>query len=76
MAIAAVTRALAIAGGGAGTDGVASKGGRDLVTAADVAVEDAVGEVLGHALGVDSLVGSANRRPHDELLDLARALPG
>ena len=86
VAIAAVGRALALARDGVGANAIASKGGRDIVTAADVAVEDAVREALTGALGIpvvgeerggtvaaDSLVGSATRRLHDELLDLAGA---
>jgi myo-inositol-1(or 4)-monophosphatase len=50
VAIDAVKRALALARGGAGAQGVAVKDGRDVVTAADVAVEDAVRALLATAL--------------------------
>ena len=43
VAIDAVKRALAIARRGIGAEDITAKGGRDLVTATDVAVEDAVG---------------------------------
>ena len=42
VAIDAVERALTIARRGIGADDITAKGGRDLVTVADVAVEDAV----------------------------------
>ncbi len=48
-AIAAVERGLAIARGRAGAADITSKGGRDLVTASDVAVEDAIRESLAPA---------------------------
>jgi myo-inositol-1(or 4)-monophosphatase len=54
QAIDAVSRALALAGARAGARDVRVKGGRDLVTATDVAVEDAVRDLLagGRALPV------------------------
>ena len=56
MAIDAVRRAFAIARGGIGAADITSKGGRDLVTAADVAVEDAVRGIVADALGF-SVIG-------------------
>jgi myo-inositol-1(or 4)-monophosphatase len=50
VAIEAVERGLALALSGVGADDVTSKGGRDLVTATDVAVEDMVREIVGGAL--------------------------
>ena len=52
MAIEAVKRAFAIARRGVTVDEVTAKGARDLVTAADVAVEDAVRGVVADALGL------------------------
>lgn len=52
MAIEAVERALAIAQRGVGAAGVTAKAGRDVVTVADVAVEDAVRSILAEALRV------------------------
>lgn len=51
-AIDAVARALELAERGIGADNITSKGGRDLVTATDVAVEDAVRALLTDALGL------------------------
>ncbi|HJR49917.1 MAG TPA: inositol monophosphatase family protein, partial [Gemmatimonadales bacterium] len=51
VAVEAVTRAFTIARRGVAPEDVAAKGGRDLVTAADVAVEDAVRGVVADALG-------------------------
>lgn len=50
VAIEAVERGLALARSGVGADDVTSKGGRDLVTATDVAVEDLVRDIVGDAL--------------------------
>jgi myo-inositol-1(or 4)-monophosphatase len=50
VAIEAVERGLALARSGVGADDVMSKGGRDLVTATDVAVEDVVRGIVGDAL--------------------------
>ena len=52
VAIEAVKRALTIAERGVSAEEVTAKGGRDLVTAADVAVEDAVRSILAGALSV------------------------
>jgi myo-inositol-1(or 4)-monophosphatase len=52
VAVDAVKRALAIARDGVGSQRVAAKEGRDLVTGADVAVEDTVRALLTEALGV------------------------
>ena len=49
--IEAVVRALHLARNGLGRSDVTSKGGRDLVTATDVAVEDAVRAILTDAVG-------------------------
>src|SRR6266705_1194596 len=49
VAIDAVKRALTLARGRAGADDITAKGGRDLVTATDVAVEDAVRGVVTDA---------------------------
>jgi myo-inositol-1(or 4)-monophosphatase len=51
VAIEAVKRALAIAGRGVRAEDVREKGERDLVTVADIAVEDAVRSMLADALG-------------------------
>ena len=51
VAIDAVTRALALAQSGVGAKDIAAKGGRDLVTGTDIAVEDAVRGVVADALG-------------------------
>jgi len=51
VAIEAVKRALAIAGRGVRAEDVREKGDRDLVTVADIAVEDAVRSMLADALG-------------------------
>jgi myo-inositol-1(or 4)-monophosphatase len=48
-AVRAVQAGLDLAVSRAGADDISSKGGRDLVTATDVAVEDAVRDVLGKA---------------------------
>jgi myo-inositol-1(or 4)-monophosphatase len=56
VAIEAVKRALTIAQHGVGAGDVTAKGARDLVTVADVAVEDAVRSMMADALGV-SVVG-------------------
>jgi myo-inositol-1(or 4)-monophosphatase len=56
VAIEAVKRALAIARRGVGAEEVTAKGGRDLVTGTDVAVEDALRGILGEALGF-SVIG-------------------
>src|SRR5438034_11005337 len=52
VGIGAVERALELARRGVGSKDIASKGTRDLVTATDVAVEDAVRDILHDALGV------------------------
>lgn len=51
LAINTVERALELARRGVGAGEITSKGGRDLVTATDVAVEDAVRGLLSEALG-------------------------
>jgi fructose-1,6-bisphosphatase/inositol monophosphatase family enzyme len=56
VAIDAVKRALAIARRGIGAEDVTAKGGRDLVTVTDVAVEDAVRGLVADALGF-SVIG-------------------
>ena len=56
IAIEAVKRTLTIAQRGVGGAEVTTKGGRDLVTAADVAVEDAVRGMMANALSF-SVVG-------------------
>ena len=50
VAIDAVKRALTIARSGVGADDITAKDGRDLVTATDVAVEDAVRGIVADAL--------------------------
>jgi myo-inositol-1(or 4)-monophosphatase len=49
VAVDAVTRALELARGGVGASDISAKEGRDLVTAADVAVEDLVRATLAEA---------------------------
>jgi uncharacterized protein (DUF433 family) len=63
--IAAVERALELAARGVGADDTTSKGGRDLVTATDIAVEDAVRKLLTDALGLIVIgeEGAARRPP-------------
>ena len=56
VAIEAVKRAFAITRGGITPEDVTAKGARDLVTAADLAVEDVVRRVVGDALGF-SVIG-------------------
>ena len=57
VAIDAVKRALAIARRGiGGAEDITAKGGRDLVTVTDVAVEDAVRGIVADALGF-SVIG-------------------
>ena len=56
VAIEAVMRALTIAQRGVGADEVTAKSGRDLVTAADVAIEDAVRRMVADALSF-SVIG-------------------
>jgi len=56
VAIDAVKRALAIARRGVGAEDITAKGGRDLVTVTDVAVEDAVRRMMTEALGF-SVIG-------------------
>jgi hypothetical protein len=56
MAIDAVKRALTIARRDVSADDITAKGGRDLVTVTDVAVEDAVRRIVADALGF-SVVG-------------------
>ena len=48
-AIAAVRRGLELTRAGAGAEEITSKGGRDLVTATDIAVEDEIRRVVGDA---------------------------
>ena len=56
VAVDAVTRALTIARRGVGPEDIITKGGRDLVTVADVAVEDAVRGIVADSLG-SSVIG-------------------
>jgi len=70
VAIDAVMRALTIARRGVGPEDIITKGGRDLVTVADVAVEDAVRRIVADSLG-SSVIGeerggeaSAEGSPH------------
>lgn len=56
VAIEAVKQALTIARRGVGAEDVTDKGGRDLVTMADVAVEDAVRSIMADALSF-SVIG-------------------
>jgi myo-inositol-1(or 4)-monophosphatase len=56
VAIDAVKRALTIARRGVGAEDITAKGGRDLVTVTDVAVEDAVRGMVAEALGF-SVIG-------------------
>jgi myo-inositol-1(or 4)-monophosphatase len=56
VAIDAVTRALALARRGVGAEDITAKGGRDLVTVTDVAIEDAVRDMVADALGF-SVIG-------------------
>src|SRR5258705_7911246 len=51
VAIGAVERALELARGRVGAADITAKEGRDLVTATDVAVEDAVRTMVGGAVG-------------------------
>ncbi|HEV8440380.1 MAG TPA: inositol monophosphatase [Methylomirabilota bacterium] len=51
VAIDAVERALALARRGVGAADITAKGGRDLVTATDVTVEDAVRAIVGDTVG-------------------------
>src|SRR3989475_7668338 len=53
VAIDAVKRALPIARRGVGAEDITAKGGRDLVTVTDVAVEDAVRGIVAKALGTE-----------------------
>ena len=50
VAIDAVKQALELAGRRVGAEDITAKGARDVVTATDVAVEDAVRGILGDAL--------------------------
>jgi myo-inositol-1(or 4)-monophosphatase len=52
LAFEAVVEALKIAAQSIGTTGITSKGGRDLVTSADIAVEDAIRERLANAFSM------------------------
>jgi myo-inositol-1(or 4)-monophosphatase len=52
VAIEAVERGLALAQSGVGAEDVTSKGGRDLVTSTDVAVENMVRGIVGDALRI------------------------
>jgi fructose-1,6-bisphosphatase/inositol monophosphatase family enzyme len=56
VALEAVKRALTIAARGVDAEDVTAKDGRDVVTVADIAVEDAVRTIVGDALGF-SVVG-------------------
>lgn len=56
VAIDAVKRALTIARRDVSADDITAKGGRDLVTVTDVAVEDAVRRIVADALGF-SVIG-------------------
>jgi fructose-1,6-bisphosphatase/inositol monophosphatase family enzyme len=56
VALEAVKRALTIAARGVDAEDVTAKDGRDVVTVADIAVEDAVRAIVGDALGF-SVVG-------------------
>src|SRR5713101_7842442 len=56
VAIDAVKRALTIARRGVGAEDITAKGGRDLVTVTDVAVEDAVRGIVADALSF-SVIG-------------------
>jgi myo-inositol-1(or 4)-monophosphatase len=49
VAVAAVRRGLDLARGRVGADEITSKGGRDLVTATDIAVEDDIRRIVGDA---------------------------
>ncbi len=51
VAVDAVRQALALARRRVGAEAITSKGGRDVVTATDVAVEDAVRDLMSGALG-------------------------
>ncbi|MGZ8636851.1 MAG: inositol monophosphatase family protein, partial [Actinomycetota bacterium] len=52
VAIEAVERGLELALSRVGAEDITSKGGRDLVTATDVAVEDTVRTIVGDAVGL------------------------
>ncbi|PYN49987.1 MAG: hypothetical protein DME00_07435 [Candidatus Rokuibacteriota bacterium] len=56
VAIDAVKHALTIARRGVGTEDITHKGGRDLVTVTDIAVEDAVRRIVAETLGF-SVIG-------------------
>ena len=65
VAVDAVERALDLARRRVGADAITSKGGRDLVTATDVAVEDAIRAMVSNSVGFP-VVGEergARRRP-------------
>ena len=65
VVIDAVKRAVTIARRGVGAEDITAKGGRDLVTVTDVAVEDSVRGIVAEALGF-SVIGEervARRRP-------------
>ncbi len=51
-AMAAVEQAIAVARGGVSAEGVARKSGREIVTAADIAIEDGLRERLAGRLGI------------------------
>jgi myo-inositol-1(or 4)-monophosphatase len=51
-AVAAVEQAIAVARGGVTAEGVAHKTGREIVTAADIAIEDGLRERLAGRLGI------------------------
>src|SRR5438132_5780226 len=55
VATDAVKRAVTIARRGVGAEDITAKGGRDLVTVTDVAVEDAVRGIVAEALGTECL---------------------
>jgi myo-inositol-1(or 4)-monophosphatase len=51
VAIDAAGRALDLARGGVDTEAITAKGARDVVTATDIAIEDAIRAMVGEALG-------------------------
>jgi fructose-1,6-bisphosphatase/inositol monophosphatase family enzyme len=79
VAINAVQRALELARRGVGATVTAAKGGRDLVTATDVAVEDAVRGIVRAAVGAvvvgESVVASLQRMTHPTGFSIPSAGP-
>jgi fructose-1,6-bisphosphatase/inositol monophosphatase family enzyme len=75
VAIDAVERALAIARRRIGAEDITAKGGRDLVTVTDVAIEDAVRGIVADALGF-SVIGEERGGEARRMWTIAVARPG